>query len=210
MKHFLISLTVIMISYIIASGQEVINLPKPDLNRKTLSISETFSQRQSFREFGEKKLSEQDLSDLLWAAQGQNREDGRLTSPTAMNKQEIRIYVFCEKQVSLYDPHAGTLTVIVKGDHRALVAQQQTFVNSAPVVLVYVADGDKFESTNELSWRMMAIDSGIVSQNVNLFCAAAGMVTVPRVWMDSNGISKLLGLGANQIPVLNNPVGYPK
>lgn len=210
MKPTILLITTLMTIFTTASAQQVIKLPKPDLNRKTLTIAETYSQRQSFREFGSKKLSEQDLSDLLWAAQGQNREDGRLTSPTAMNKQEIRIYVFCEKQVSLYDPHAHTLTVKATGDHRGLIASGQDFVKDAPAVLVYIADGDAFGNISEFSQKMMAIDAGIVSQNVNLFCSAAGFVTVPRIGMDTAAIKKLLSLNDNQLPMLNNPVGYPK
>ena len=62
------------------------NLPDPNLQRKTLTVMQTFKQRKSVREYSAKQLSDQDLSDLLWAAQGKNREDGKLTSPTAMNQ----------------------------------------------------------------------------------------------------------------------------
>ena len=77
------------------------NLPDPNLQRKTLTVMQTFKQRKSVREYSAKQLSDQDLSDLLWAAQGKNREDGKLTSPTAMNRQEIRLYVFTSKNVML-------------------------------------------------------------------------------------------------------------
>ena len=66
-------------------------LPKPDLQRKTQTVMEAFKQRRSVREYSARMLSDQDLGDLLWAAQGVNREDGRLTSPTAMNRQEITL-----------------------------------------------------------------------------------------------------------------------
>lgn len=193
-----------------AMCQQIVNLPKPSAKRKALSVMQAFKQRHSTREFSNKPLSQQDLSDLLWAAQGQNREDGRLTAPTALNKQEIRVYVFCEKGVSLYNPHENTLISVVEGDHRTLVAMQQDFVKTAPVVLVYVADGDKFGATSDSAWRMMSVDTGIVSENVNLFCSAMGLVTVPRASMDGKAIQKLLGLNENQMPILNNPVGYPK
>lgn len=193
-----------------ACAQQVTNLPKPNLQRKTTGVMEAFNQRHSTREFSAKELSTQDLSDLLWAAQGQNRTDGRLTSPTAMNKQEIRLYVFSAKGVALYNPQANTLTTVAQGDHRALLAGGQEFVKTAPAVLLYVADADKFGNTDASSWRMMYADAGIVAENVNLFCSAAGLVTVPRAMMDAAGIQKLLGLNANQQPVLNNPVGYPK
>lgn len=184
-------------------------LPTPDMKRQTISVMETYKQRKSVREYSAKALSEQDLSDLLWAAQGQNREDGHLTSPTAMNRQEIRLYVFTEKSVSLYDPQANTLTQVASGDHRSIMASGQDFVKNAPVVLLMVADMDKFRSNNQHAQWMVAVDTGIVCENINLFCSAAGLCTVPRGTMDSKAISTLLGLNDNQIPLINNPVGYP-
>ncbi len=184
-------------------------LPTPDMKRQTISVMETYKQRKSVREYSAKALSEQDLSDLLWAAQGQNREDGHLTSPTAMNRQEIRLYVFTEKSVSLYDPQANTLTQVASGDQRGIMASGQDFVKNAPVVLLMVADMDKFRSNNQHAQWMVAVDTGIVCENINLFCSAAGLCTVPRGTMDSKAISTLLGLNDNQIPLINNPVGYP-
>ena len=184
-------------------------LPTPDMKRQTISVMETYKQRKSVREYSAKALSEQDLSDLLWAAQGQNREDGHLTSPTTMNRQEIRLYVFTEKSVSLYDPQANTLTQVASGDHRGIMASGQDFVKNAPVVLLMVADMDKFRSNNQHAQWMVAVDTGIVCENINLFCSAAGLCTVPRGTMDSKAISTLLGLNDNQIPLINNPVGYP-
>ena len=184
-------------------------LPTPDMKRQTISVMETYKQRKSVREYSAKALSEQDLSDLLWAAQGQNREDGHLTSPTAMNRQEIRLYVFTEKSVSLYDPQANTLTQVASGDHRGIMASGQDFVKNAPVVLLMVADMDKFRSNNQHAQWMVAVDTGIVCENINIFCSAAGLCTVPRGTMDSKAISTLLGLNDNQIPLINNPVGYP-
>lgn len=57
---------------------------------------------------------------------------------------------------------------------------------------------------------MVGVDVGIVCQNINLFCSAAGLCTVPRGTMDQKAIQSLLKLNANQIPVINNPVGYGK
>ena len=185
-------------------------LPKPDMNRKTATVMKAYEQRRSVRDYADKALSQQDLSDLLWAALGQNRPDGHLTAPTAMNKQEVVLYVFDSKGVALYDPHAHTLTVVAQGDHRDIVAGRQEAFKTAPVLLVLVADMDKFGSNNQHAQQMASVDVGIVSQNINLFCAAAGLCTVPRGTMDQNAIRQLLGLGENQIPLINNPVGYPK
>ena len=191
-------------------AQQTISLPKPDMNRSTATVMEAYCNRHSTRDFDTKMLTEQDLSDLLWAAQGQNREDGRLTSPTAMNRQEVRMYVFCEKGVALYDPHVNTLTWVAEGDHRDIVADRQEGVKTAPVMLVLVGDFDKFGKNDKHAQWMVSVDVGITCQNINLFCSAAGMVTVPRGTMNQKAIQKLLGLNENQIPLINNPVGYPK
>ncbi len=205
-----LSLVAAMLLMGIACFAQTTNLPKPNMQRKTLSVMEAYQQRKSVREYNAKKLSDQDLSDLLWAAMGQNRPDGHLTAPTAMNRQEIRLYVFTDKNVTLYDPKANTLTQVASGDHRGIVASGQDFAKTAPVVLLMVADMEKFGSNNQHAQWMVAVDTGIVCENINLFCAAAGLCTVPRGTMDSKAISSLLGLNEKQIPLINNPVGYAK
>ena len=185
-------------------------LPQPNMQRTTLTVMETFQQRKSVREYSAQALSDQDLSDLLWAAQGKNRPDGHITAPTAMNRQEIRLYVFTDKCVCFYDPQTHSLTQVAAGDHRDLVASRQDFAKTAPVSLVVVGDYDKFGSKNEHAQAMVAVDAGIVTQNIDLFCAAAGLATVPRATMDVKGIQTLLGLGESQVPIMNNPVGYNK
>ncbi len=205
-----LSLVAVMLLMGIVCSAQTQNLPKPNMQRVTLSVMDTYKQRKSVREYSAKPLSDQDLSDLLWAAQGQNRDDGHLTSPTAMNRQEIRLYVFTEKNVSFYDPKANTLTQVASGDHRDIVASGQAFAKAAPVVLLMVADMGKFGSNNQQALSMVSVDTGIVCENINLFCSAVGLCTVPRATMDGKAISALLGLNESLIPIINNPVGYPK
>ncbi len=193
-----------------ACAQQVTNLPQPNMKRNTLSVMETYKQRHSERTYSTKMLSEQDLSDLLWATQGKNREDGHLTAATAMNRQEIRTYVFTEKGVCFYDPQQHTLTKVADGDHRDIVAGRQAFAKEAPVSLVLVADMDKFGSNNQHAQWMVGVDVGIASENIYLFCSAAELNTVARGTMDQKAIQQLLGLTENQIPVINHPVGYRK
>lgn len=183
-------------------------LPAPNMKRQTKSVMQSLKERKSTRTYASKALSAQDLSDLLWAAQGKNRDNGNLTAPTAMNRQEIRLYVFTDKEVSLYDPQKHELTKVAEGDHRDIVADRQAFAKEAPVSLVMVADMDKFGSTNTHALQMAYVDAGIVSENISLFCSAAGLVTVPRASMNHKAIQELLGLNENQIPAMNHPVGY--
>lgn len=173
-------------------------------------VVETLWNRQSGTEFSDKMLSQQDLSNLLFAAIGVNRENGKLTSPTASNKQEIRIFVFTAEGVSEYLNVENGLNPVATGDHRDLIAGMQNWVKTAPVVLLIVADGQKFGRTDERAKTMMAVDAGIVSENINIFCAGTGLVTRPRASMDTEAIKSLLGLDDSQLPLLNNPVGYGK
>lgn len=185
-------------------------LPKPNMQRQTLTVMEAFQHRRSIREYSPEQLSEQDLSDLLWATIGVSTPDGKLTAPTAMNRQEIRLYVVDAKGVSLYDPKSHSLTQVATGDHRDIVADRQDFAKLAPISLLMVGDYDKFGSNNTHAKSLVAMDAGIVSQNIAIFCAAAGLGTVPRATMNVQAIQSLLGLSENQVPLLNNPVGYLK
>ena len=77
--------------------------------------------------------------------------------------------------------------------------------------IVLVSDGERFtrgEPARKLEWG--ALDAGIVSQNISLFCAATGLKTVPKASMDKARIKELLKLKDTQTIFLNHPVGYAK
>ena len=169
-----------------------------------------FSDRHSDREYAAKEISMQDLSDLLWAANGINRTDGKRTAPSALNKQDIDVYVILKDGAYLYDAQAHALNPIAKGDHRAAVGGGQDFVKDAPVCLVLVSDLSRFGKISDQTKLMAAMDAGIVSQNINLCCAGIGLSTVPRASMDQSALKKILKLSDSQVLLMNNPVGYPK
>ena len=200
------------ISNIYAQGNQ---LPQP-MNNGGMALSEALDQRHSVREFARgRDVSLQTLSNLLWSAAGINRpETGMRTNPTAMNSQEIDLYVFSCDGVYLYNYKDNRLDKKADGDHRALVAGtkefSQDFVLDAPFSVVMIADLTRFEHKADRNLSMAMIDGGIVSQNINLFCTANGLATVPRVTMDSDGIRALLALPETSVPVINNPVGYAK
>ena len=171
---------------------EVIKLNAPDLQRGE-TVMQAFLKRKSTRTFSEKELSLQDLSDLLWAANGISRpESGRRTAPSAMNRQDIQIYVCTAEGSYLYDAKESELQPVSTGDVRPL---------KAPVCLILVSD------TTE-GWG--AIDGGIVSQNISIFCAGTGLATVARGTMDRDELKNALKLLDSQQLILNHPVGYPE
>lgn len=179
---------------------------------KGASIMKSLAQRQSHRECADKELSTADLSDLLWAANGINRpEDNKRTAPSALNRQDIDVYVISKTGAYKYIAAENRLQLITEGDHRDAVASGQDFVNQFPVSLVLVSELSKLgDAKNERTRMTAAMDAGYVSQNICLFCSGNGLVTVPRATMNSTELKKILKLGDTALPLLNNPVGYPK
>ena len=171
------------------------------------NVMQAFNKRRSTREFDSNELSVQEMSNLLWATMGVNREDNKLTAPSCRNLQEIRLFVITGKGAYEYIPQSHSLRHIADGDFRPAVAGQQTFVNDAPLCLVMVADMDKFGSTDNRAMLMAAVDAGIVTENACIAAAGLGFATVPRASMDTEKLSEILGLNENQIPLMNVPVG---
>lgn len=174
-------------------------------------LMEVFANRKSEREYAPGKLEAKDLSNLLWAANGINRPDGKRTAPSCRNFQEIAIYVIMQEGAYLYDAKAHALRPVAAGDHRALVAAGQDFAKEAPLSLVLVADMVAFEGMDAQHSRLMAaVDAGIVCQNICVACAGMGLATVPRATMDQAKLKTVLKLKDTDLQLMNNPVGYPK
>ena len=199
----------ILAGSVCAQGTRTIVLNQPDLKRG-LPVMEALSLRASAGEFTGAKLSIRDLSDLLWAANGINRSsEGKRTAASAMNSQDIDLYVVLEEGVFLYDAAHHILNGIASGDQRAIVADNQVEMAKAAVFLVLVSDISRFKSGAEslkLSWA--AFDAGIVSQNISIFCAGTGLKTRIRASMNQQKLREILKLKDSQHLMLNNPVSY--
>jgi len=136
---------------------------------------------------------------------------GRRTTPSEMNKQDIDIYVLLKTGIYLYDALKHELTPVLAGDF-CQDAGKQDYVAIAPLNLVFVSDLAKFDMARQPEDKMWmaGIDAGHCSQNVYLYCAAANLACVTRLSIDKTKISELLGLRDEQLAVLAETVGYPK
>lgn len=207
----LLSLIIVSLCVGCAQAQEAqIALPAPQQNEKTMMVSEALASRHSVRSYTDQTLTPQQLSNLCWAAFGMSRDSDHRTAPTAMNRQEIRLFVFTEAGAYEYQAEQNILTLVAKGDHRKLIAGRQDFAATAPVSLLMVIDYDLFGKNDNRALMMGCVDAGNVSENINLYCQAAGLATVPRATMDVDGLRQLLKLTDQQLPIINNPVGYEK
>ena len=198
------------IATVCVMAQNVVKLPEPDKN-VSMTLYQALQQRKSVREYSSKDIDDMKLSQLLWAAVGINRPDGHLTAPTAVNAQDITVYVCRKDGAYLYVAKDNALQKVSDKDLRKEVASAQQFAAEAPISLVIVTDNAKFRggSTNGPTISG-AIDAGYVSQNIDLACEALGLVTVPRATMDKDALKKELKLTDAQNPILNHPVGYKK
>ncbi|MEA4997001.1 MAG: SagB/ThcOx family dehydrogenase [Petrimonas sp.] len=179
-----------------------IQLPTPN-KKGGKPLMQALSERKSAREFQEKELPVEVLSNLLWAANGFNREDKR-TAPTANNKQELELYLVMKSGIYFYNAREHRLALVKKGDYRKS-AGTQTYVANAPVNILFVSDSGKASGKN-----YAYTDCGFVSQNIYLFCASEGLATVVRGSYDKKVLEELLQLPANQEVLLTQTVGYPK
>jgi SagB-type dehydrogenase family enzyme len=173
-------------------------------------LMQALKERATARAFSPEKLPDQVLSNLLWAAFGVNRPDGRRTAPSASNWQEVDIYVMAANGAFVYEAKTHSLTPVASEDLRAL-AGTQAFAKEAPVTLVFVADYARMgKATQERKDFLAPADTGYISQNVYLFCASEGLATGVRVGIDQPAVAKALKLRPDQKIILAQSVGYPK
>jgi len=186
-----------------------IRLPPPE-TAGGMSLMQALQARHSTREFAGRALPPQELSNLLWAANGVNRpQSGQRTAPTAHDWREIDVYVTTADGAYRYDPPSHALIKVADGDLRPL-AGVQDFVATVPVNLVYVADLERMSGAGaEDKAFYSATDAGFIAQNVYLYCASAGLAAVVRGLIDRDALGAALGLKKHQRIILAQSVGYP-
>jgi len=215
MKHprFALPLFVALLispAWLVAQELKPLELPKPQMDGGK-PLMQALQARHTTREFKSDMLPAQVLSNLLWAAFGVNRPDsGKRTAPSAMNWQEMDIYVALADGLYVYDAKANRLNPVLAADVRGATGTQD-FVKDAPVNLVYVADLARTGDANADAQNLYtAVDTGVIVQNVYLFCASEGLGTVVRGSVDHAALAKLMKLRPKQRIVVAQTVGYPK
>jgi nitroreductase len=207
MRKSLFVIALMSASCLLAQDLKPITLPQPQTDGGR-PLMQVLKDRKTTREFANDKLPPQILSNLLWAAFGVNRPDGRRTAPSAMNKQEIDIYVATADGLFIYNAQANRLDPVLSQDVRAATGTQ-SFVATAPLDLVYVADLAKAGSEPDAD-LYTAANTGFIAQNVYLYCASEGLATVVRGSVDRATLAKAMKLRADQKIILAQTVGYPK
>jgi SagB-type dehydrogenase family enzyme len=212
MIHAIRVLLPVLLLSVAVSAQELkpIELPKPDTTGGK-PLMQALKARQSIRDFSVDTLSLPVLSNLLWAASGINRpESGKRTAPSAMNSQEIDIYIATAHGLYIYVPKDHVLQPLLSDDIREKTGVQP-FVKDVPINLIYVADYAKMSRGSDADKATYsAADAGFIAENVYLYCASEGLATVVRGSFDRVTLEKAMKLRPDQRVVLAQSVGYPK
>ena len=192
MKKFLLT-AALFITFQSSANAETLNLPQPD---KTggIPLMEAISKRQSVREFSAKEIGTQTLSDILYAAWGVSH-DGKRTIPTALNKQDLQVFVFYKNAIWKYD--GIKIDLISETDLTPALALQD-YVKDAPLTLIYTGSDTKYSPMN----------AAAAYQNVGLYCASRGLNNVVRGYINRDEIAKALKLPANEI-IVSQTIGWP-
>ncbi len=174
-----------------------------------MPLMKALAKRATTKGFDSRELSRQQLSDLLWAAFGVNRPDGKRTAPSAHDQRATELYVLLRQGAYVYDPSANKLNLLLAEDIRKLGATQD-FATNAPVTMIFIADLSKMGTDSlEVKTNLANINVGYISQNAYLYCASEGLATGARMSLDRKAVSQKLGLRPSQLILLAQSVGYP-
>ena len=197
-----------------AAAPTALPLTKPTTAPATAgsaTLLEAIKKRKSASAFQPQPLPKEKLVDLLWAAWGINRPDsGKRTAPSAMNAQEMDIYVLLADGVYVYDAKGNQLTPMLAQDLRAKAASMGS-LRDAPVHLLFVADYARCRTMAQSQKELYsACHTGFIGQNVYLYCAAEGLGARFYAGIDRAALKDSLKLRQDQAIVFAQAVGYPK
>ena len=193
---------------------DFIKLPEPQKDLE-FPLMKAIEMRRTKRKLKDSELSEQELSNLLWAACGithmeSSRSKSRRSAPSACNSQEIKVYTALSNGVFCYDEKEHQLIRVQSKDIRENIGKQK-MMRSAPIGLIYVSDYTRLKTfqfkNDDNKWFTSSVDTGFISQNVYLYCAAANLSTAILALVDREKLHKLIGLNDNEKIVYTQVVG---
>ncbi|HAE23545.1 MAG TPA: nitroreductase [Spirochaetaceae bacterium] len=189
-------------------------LPEPQKDLP-FPLMKALQNRRTTRKWTLDPVSEQDISNLLWAACGMSVKATRTakqkrTAPSAANCQEIRLFVALPEGLYEYDEANHTLVLRMNKDIRDSIGTQK-MMKSAPVGIVFVSDYSRMKTylskDDARKWFVSGTDAGFISQNIYLYCAAANLSTAVLGLVDREELGSILGLYPHENVVYTQVVG---
>lgn len=199
---------------IISAQTEAIKLPKVNLKGE-LSLEETLKERKSRRSYQKSELKIDEISQLLWAAQGINRNDGGRTAPSAGALYPLEIYLLVGNvknlNVGLYQYDPMNHSLIIKNNKNLIPSltnvMQQFVTNGAAIIIITGVYERTTQKYGERGIRYVHMDVGFTCQNIYLQAESLGLGTVFMGAFNDNLLSDILQLPKNHKPLGVMPVG---
>jgi SagB-type dehydrogenase family enzyme len=204
-----------------AEGTSTVLLPDPRLKGE-MTLEEAILKRRSRRDFKDSSLALEEISQILWAAQGITESGGFRAAPSAGALYPLDLYLVVGKQgveglgegVYHYLPQSHSLELALQGDVRQTLARlsvQQMFIAEAPLSLLITGEYERTTGKyGERGVRYVHMEAGHVGQNVYLQVEALGLGTVTVGAFQDEEISQALKLPASYRPLYVMPIGHPE
>jgi hypothetical protein len=188
-------------------------LEKPE-SKINVDLMKAYGLRKSTKEFSEKEVGIKELSTILWSANGINREDGKRTAPAPFGMEVIRIYVFSNSGIYLYDATQNKLLSLSTKNAKKDVGAERGARGTETASLVLLLTGDLAKIPDFIS-RDVRLNTahataGTIGQNVYLIANALGLRTRLVGSLNVEGIRGCLKLSKDEIPLYIMPLGYGK
>lgn len=200
------------------AGPVTITLPKPRTTG-TVSVEQALAQRRSVRRLKSEPITLEELSQLLWAAQGVTTPDGRRTAPSAGATYPIELYVAAGNVTGLkpgiykYHPQTHQLSLVKTGDVRTRLADAalgQSWVERAPATLVFGAVYDRTSRRyGQRATQYVHMEVGHAVENAHLQAVALGLGGVVIGAFTDEDVAKTVGLKPEEQPLCLLAVGRP-
>lgn len=191
--------------------KRIIELPEPD-KKGSMSFEQTIISRQSCRDFSSKALSMEQISQLTWAAQGQEQGDRFRNIPSAGATYPLELFAVTETGFFHYLPGKHALEEIAKKDLRSKLcsaAWGQDFISTAPLTLVITAEFTRTTGRyGKRGIRYVYMEAGHAAQNIHLQAESLGLGSVAVGAFDDASVSSVLSLPANLESVYMVTIGY--
>ncbi len=193
---------------------KTIDLPKPATSGR-ISLEESILRRRSEREFLDRELSSEQISQLLWSAQGITDPGyGFRAAPSAGALYPLTIYVVKKDGVYRYLPDGHKLVQIAEDDKRPSMVRAslgQSFINEAPIDIVIAVNFRITEAKyGARAFRYVCMEAGHVAENIQLQAVTLGLTSVPIGAFWDDVIKSALGLPETQDPLYILSLGYLK
>jgi len=196
-----------------AEYEEIIYLPEPETVGE-MSLEETIKKRRSVRSFDDKELNLEQISQILWAAQGITDEKGHRSAPSAGALYPLEVYVVKKDGVFHYKPEGHKMEIILKGDIRKKLKEiclGQQWVEDAPVDIIITGIYERTTiKYGDRGIRYVYLEAGTACQNILLQAVSLGLGAVPVGAFRDNQIQEILNLSKDETPLFVIPIGYKK